>query len=59
MAGSMWVLVVLGVFALIVIVLGVLLIVGRLRGRGAQPLEAPPEYVPQIGAQPIPPTGSR
>lgn len=49
MAESTWVLV----------VLGVLLIVGRLRGRDVQPRQTPPEYVPQTGAQPIPPTGSR
>ena len=59
MSGAVWVYVVVGLFVLVVGALGVLLIVGRLRGRVARPPAGSPGAVPRPGAQPIPPTGSR
>ncbi len=59
MNDSVWVLVVAGIFALVVVVLVLLLIMGRLRGRTPDPAAGPPENVPHPRGQTIPPTGSR
>lgn len=59
MPGAVWLYVVVGIFVLVVLVLGVLLLVGRLRGRTAQLPATPPETVPHPRGETIPPTGSR
>ena len=57
MSGSVWVIVVLGVFVLIVAVLVTLLLVGRCsRKEHVAPLEAPR---PRPHGEAVPPTGSR
>ncbi|MDO5751964.1 hypothetical protein [Arthrobacter sp.] len=57
MAGSVWVLVTVGVFALVVVVLVVLLLVGRFSSKGPdKPFESPQ---PRPRGEAIPPTGSR
>ncbi|WP_146070347.1 hypothetical protein [Arthrobacter sp. GMC3] len=59
MNGSLWMLVVAGVFVLVVLVLVGLLVVGRLRGRTPDPEAGPPEHVPYPRGEAIPPRGSR
>ncbi|WP_425864505.1 hypothetical protein [Arthrobacter sp. TWP1-1] len=57
MSGSLGMAIVIGIFVLIVVVLGILLLVGRMRPAKHETLR--PENVPHPGAQAIPPTGSR
>jgi flagellar basal body-associated protein FliL len=57
MSGSLIMAIVVGIFVLIVVVLGIVLLVGRMRPAKHEIL--PPETVPHPGAQAIPPTGSR
>ena len=59
MAGAVWLYMVVGIFVLVVVVLGALLLVGQLRGRTAQLPATPPETVPHPRGEAIPPTGSR
>lgn len=59
MSGAVWLYVVVGIFVLVVLVLGVPLLVGQLRGRTAQPPATPPETVPHPRGETIPPTGCR
>lgn len=49
--------IVIGIFVLIVVSLGVVLLLGRLRP--AKQKSVPREHIPHPGAQAIPPTGSR
>lgn len=53
MAGAVWLYVVVGIFVLVVLVLG------QLRGRTAQLPATPPETMPHPRGEAIPPTGSR
>ena len=59
MSGAVWLYVVVGVFVLVVAVLGVLLLVGRMRSGTAGSQAVPPEAVPHPRGEAIPPTGSR
>ncbi|PYI68495.1 hypothetical protein CVV68_06745 [Arthrobacter livingstonensis] len=59
MSGAVWVVVAVGVFALVIVAMVVLLVVGRLRGRVPDPDAGPPEFVPHPRGESIPPTGSR
>lgn len=49
--------IVIGIFVSIVVVLGAVLLVGRLRPVKHE--SVPQEHIPRPGAQAIPPTGSR
>lgn len=59
MSGAVWVVVAVGVFALVIVALLVLLVVGRLRGNAPDADAAPPDFVPHPRGEAIPPTGSR
>lgn len=59
MDGSVWTVVVAGIFVLVVVVLAGLLVVGRLRGRTPDPKAGSLEHVPHPRGEAIPPTGSR
>lgn len=59
MSGAAWVVVAVGVFALVIVALVVLLVVGRLRGNAPDADAAPPEFVAHPRGEAIPPTGSR
>lgn len=60
MSGAAWVVVAVGVFALVIVALLVLLVVvGRLRGNAPDADAAPPEFVPHPRGEAMPPTGSR
>lgn len=59
MSGAVWVVVAVGVFALVIVALVVLLVVGRLRGNAPDADAAPPDFVPHPRGEAIPPTGSR
>lgn len=59
MSGAVWVVVAVGVFALVIVALVVLLVVGRLRGNAPDADAAPPEFVAHPRGEAIPPTGSR
>ncbi|WP_207345928.1 hypothetical protein [Arthrobacter sp. E3] len=57
MSGSVWVLVTMGVFALVVVVLVVVLLVGRFSSKGTDTRFESPQ--PRPRGEAIPPTGSR
>lgn len=59
MNGSVWMVVVAGIFVLVVLTLVVLLVAGRLRRRAPDIEVGPREHIPHPRAQAIPPTGSR
>ncbi|SEE69155.1 hypothetical protein SAMN04489740_2201 [Arthrobacter alpinus] len=56
-SGSLIVAIVVGIFVLIIVVLGIVLLVARVSPAKHETL--PPESVPHPGGQAIPPTGSR
>ncbi|WP_171814397.1 hypothetical protein [Arthrobacter dokdonensis] len=59
MSGATWVVVAVGVFALVIVALVVLLVVERLRGNAPDADAAPPAFIPHPRGEAIPPTGSR